>query len=647
MSPLRFIALLLFFPVSVFASEVSVKDFARFPQFQQIVISPTGEYVAASLQKEDGEPLVAFLNIDNLSFISSLEFKQSEVPGILTWLNDERVGLPLYYTNGTLDFPVTYGDYFATNINGKNRRKIWGVLNESGLKINPSISVMKILNLMSEDPRTVLVEEQNYENGKRIFSKAYELDVYSGRKKKLATAPIKGADLLADHNQQVRIAIGITADKSENTLKVFHRKSNDENWSILNQFSTGDGELIPIAFDKNNQTIYALSNTDTVTKAVVKLDLDSPNNPTVLYRNELVDVNFDDINISHDGQLASISVSPDFTYNKNPAEHPIGNWLKKLQKIFPQNTVSITSGSRDNARFIVKVSSASNPGDFYLLDTKSGKVRFLTKSSPWIDSKKMAEVKPIKLAVRDGMEIFGYITTPKDKTKNLPLVVLPHGGPHGVRDYWEYNPDVQLLANNGYAVLQVNFRGSDGYGREFSVAGYGQWGAKMQDDVTDATLWAIEQGIADPKKICIYGGSYGAYSALMGAVRNPDLYQCAVGYAGVYDLPQMFEEGDISDSKKGLNYLKAVLGNDVEKLKTRSPVHNIDKLKASLLLVHGGKDERTPITQLESLTKALDEADYPYETLIKPNEGHGFYQLDNREDFYNKLLKFLDKNIGH
>ena len=636
--------LLIFFPTTLLAAEPSIKDFARFPQFEQIAISPTGEYVAATLQKDDGEPLVAFLNIDNLSFISSLEFKPTEVPGKLTWLNDERVGLPLFHTTGSIDFPYSVGDYFATNINGKNKRKIWGVLNQRGIMINPSISVMKILNLMPEDPKTVLVEEQIYENGKKLFSKAYQLNVYTGRKNKLATSPIKGAELLADHNQQVRIAIGIEAEKDENILKVFHRDSNKEDWKLLNQFGSGDGELSPIAFDKNNQTIYALSDTDSLTTAVVKLDLNSQNKPVELYRNELVDVG--DIIISNEAELASVTVSPDFTYNKNPTNHPVGNWLTKLQKLFPQDTVSITSGTKDNSRFIVKVDSATNPGDFYLLDTKSGQIRFLTKSSPWIDPKLMSEVKPVKLTVTDGMEIFGYITTPKAKNKNLPLVVLPHGGPHGVRDYWEYNPEVQLLANKGYAVLQVNFRGSGGYGKKYSVAGYGQWGGKMQDDITDATQWVIEQGIADPKRICIYGGSYGAYAALMGAVKNPDLYQCAIGYAGVYDLPQMFEEGDISDSKKGLNYLKSVLGDNAAVLKSRSPVHNVDKLKASLLLVHGGEDVRTPISQLESLTEALDKANYSYETLIKENEGHGFYKLSNREEFFNKLLQFLDKNIG-
>jgi len=323
----------------------------------------------------------------------------------------------------------------------------------------------------------------------------------------------------------------------------------------------------------------------------------------------------------------------------------LATWIKRLKATFPDYDVRITSTSADQKRQVIKISSAQNPGAYYLFDKNKNAISFITSTSPWIHEPDMAEMNPISFKARDGLVIHGYLSNASQDKKPKPLVVLPHGGPHGVRDYWYYDPDVQMLASLGYSVLQVNFRGSSGYGREFGAAGNGEWGADMQNDITDATLWAIENGIADAGNICIYGSSYGAYAALMGVILEPDLYQCAIGFVGVYDLNLMFEEGDIQDRKTGLNYLKNVLGEDKELLNRRSPVANVKNISADLLLIHGGKDERAPIEHLEALTKALDEHQKPYETLIKPNEGHGFYILDNREEMYKKMQEFLAKYL--
>ena len=291
------------------------------------------------------------------------------------------------------------------------------------------------------------------------------------------------------------------------------------------------------------------------------------------------------------------------------------------------------------------VDSDVNPGDYYLFDTVSKRADFLRAGRIWIEPKQMRPKEPITLKARDGLELHGYVTRPAGDGPHA-MVVMPHGGPHGIRDVWEFDPEVQLLANRGYAVLQVNFRGSGGYGMDFENAGFGEWGAKMQDDVTDATRWAIEQKIASADRICIYGISYGGFAALMGAAREPDLYRCAIGYAGVYDLELMWESGDIPDSRGGRAYLQRVLGTDVAKLRAQSPVYNAQNIKAPVLLIHGKADWRADYEQAQRMKAALEKNRKKVEWLALGREGHGAYDENTRREVYERILQFLAANLS-
>ncbi len=235
---------------------------------------------------------------------------------------------------------------------------------------------------------------------------------------------------------------------------------------------------------------------------------------------------------------------------------------------------------------------------------------------------------------------------PKSSGKNLPMVVLPHGGPYEVMDAWGYDPEVQILAQHGYAVLQVNFRGSGGYGRQFSDRGDRQWGRAMQDDVTDATRWAIAQGVADPRRICIYGASYGGYAALMGTIREPGLYRCAVGLSGVFDLGKMYKWGSIRRSDFGQIYLKRVLGEDKAELAANSPAKLADKITVPVLLAHGTRDARVDIKQAQLMKHELNRLRMPVELIEYPATGHTIMIEAHRLDFYARLLAFLGTYIG-
>jgi dipeptidyl aminopeptidase/acylaminoacyl peptidase len=254
---------------------------------------------------------------------------------------------------------------------------------------------------------------------------------------------------------------------------------------------------------------------------------------------------------------------------------------------------------------------------------------------------------PIELTVRDSQLIRGYLTLPGDaREEMLPMVVLPHGGPHGVYDTWSYDFESQLLASRGYAVLQVNFRGSGGRGKAFLEAGHGEWGGTMQDDLTDATRWAIAEGIADPDRICIYGTSFGAYAALTGAFREPELYRCAIGMSGVYDLGLMFERGDIADAERGLSYLREVLGEDMSQLDSRSPVANAAAIRANVMLIHGRQDQRAPFEHAVRMREALADVGKDVVWLTETGESHGIMSDGNRVAVYEQILEFLGQSIG-
>ncbi|MEO7251864.1 MAG: S9 family peptidase, partial [Arenimonas sp.] len=319
---------------------------------------------------------------------------------------------------------------------------------------------------------------------------------------------------------------------------------------------------------------------------------------------------------------------------------------RSLQAAFGDNAADITSSTRDGRLNLVQAWSGRNPGDFYLFDSVAKKAEYVISRAAWLDPARMATMRPVAFAARDGLALKGYLTMPDGASgKNMPLVVMPHGGPFTISDTWGFDPQAQMLAAAGYAVLQVNFRGSGGRGREFLHTGEREWGLSMQDDVTDATRWAIQQGIADPQRICIYGASYGAFAALMGVAKEPTLYKCAVGYVGVYDLPQLHTE---ETSKRGSTktWANEWIGDDMDVLAANSPTRRAANIKVPVLLAAGREDETAPVEHTERMERALKSAGVPVQASYYEGEGHGFYKPENRKDFYTRLLAFLARSLG-
>jgi dipeptidyl aminopeptidase/acylaminoacyl peptidase len=318
-----------------------------------------------------------------------------------------------------------------------------------------------------------------------------------------------------------------------------------------------------------------------------------------------------------------------------------------LDRTFPETINEITGWSDDRKKFIVAAHSDIETAVNFIFDLsrEQPKLMALGSARPDLPSKELAHMEPVHFKARDGLELQGYLTRPKGAKGPGPFILNPHGGPYGIRDSWGYNPEIQFLANRGYTVLQVNYRGSGGFGRKFLEAGRLEWGKKMQDDLTDATKWAVEQGYADPKHLGIFGASYGGYAALAAATFTPDLFRCSVNYVGVADLTYLGRRDQGGDRIANEFFYAKWIHPDMEELKRRSPVNYVENIKIPMMHAYGENDPRVEWRQWKKLRAELDKHHIAYEVFNQGDEGHGFSNVSARVGFYVKLEDFLNRNM--
>ena len=627
------------------AAAVDVTPFVKRGLFEDIKISPTGEYYAATVPLDDRTALTILRRSDN-QLVSSVSLgKNTEIAGF-RWVNDGQVLFGDARKFGRLDQPQLAGNlYVTTAASGTTEILVGQHLEVQTIgtyirgKKTEAVAAFLVDDLPADD-RVVLISVSPFSDDP--FTRLERLELANGRRTTAGRAPVRRATFVADNTGAVRVAHGAGID---NVNKLYVRDGHNTEWRLINDESVTHRIEWPIGFSADNTVLYLQGQQERGPDAIFGFDLVSGERRVVLA----------DDSISPERIIyrlnTNIPVGARFMDGKprtaffDPGS-PDARQYRSLEDAFPGQSVFITSSTKDGRYNLVETDSDRNPGNFFLFDTVDKNASHVISRRDWFVAERMAEMQSIALKARDGMELQGYLTVPQGSDgKNLPLVVMPHGGPYGIYDRWSFDDDAQLLASAGYGVLQVNFRGSGNRGREFEAAGARQWGGTMQDDVTDATRWAVEQGIADPQRICIYGASYGGYVALMGVAKEPLLYRCAVGYIGVYDLPMMHTTGDIQRRGSGETYLREWIG-ERETLGAVSPTRMADRIKAPVFLAAGGEDERAPIEHSRQMEKALKAAGVPVETLYYPTEGHGFYQDKNRREFYERLLAFLSRNIG-
>jgi dipeptidyl aminopeptidase/acylaminoacyl peptidase len=494
-----------------------------------------------------------------------------------------------------------------------------------------------IVDARPDDPTEALITTN--ERRAELFD-LYRLRLPHGERELMVENPGQVISWLADHSGQVRAAVAVHGTE---TSLLFRSGHHEPFRTVLTvDFRT---QVEPLFFTFDNRRLYALSNRGRDKIALVVLDPET-GAEEVIFEHPEVDV----AGAGYSRARKVLTHVHFVTWKREYAflDQQTAELYERLQRELPDQEVVVVSHDRQERLFVVRTYSDRSLGAYWLYDRTEDWLEKLAELSPWLPTEWMAPMRPIQYRSRDGWTIHGYLTLPLGvEPRNLPVVVHPHGGPW-TRDTWGFNPVVQFLANRGYAVFQMNFRGSTGYGRAFWEASFKQWGRAMQDDITDGVLWLIEQGIADPKRIAIYGGSYGGYAVLAGLAFTPELYACGIDFVGVSNLltfmktiPPYWEPlrpmlyAMVGDPEREADYLREV-----------SPVYHADRIRAPLLVAQGARDPRVNINESNQIVEALRRRGIPVEYIVKEDEGHGFRNEEYRLEFYEAMERFLERYLG-
>lgn len=606
------------------ARTIPLEDFFRNPERSAYSISPDGKYVAFLAPHNNRKNIFVQALGDTAPAKRITSVLDRDLSSFF-WANNERL-VYIRDFGGDENFHL-----FSVGIDGRD---------EKDLTPFPKVRV-SIIDVLEDDDEHIIIG-MNKRNV-QIFD-PYRLNIKNGKLTLLAENPGNYTGWMTDHSGKLRIALSTDGVNTS----VLYRKTEKEPFKTI--ITTHFKETVqPLFFDfEKEEVIYALSNIGRDKTAVVKIDITSGKELEMIYEHPEVDVSY----MAYSRKRKVPTTISYITWKRSYkfVDKEVTDLYKRLEKDLKNVEIVLTSTNKNEDKFIIRTYSDRSLGAYYFYDKKTDELVKIADVSPWLSESELAVMKPIQYKTRDGLTIHGYLTLPLGmEAKNLPVVINPHGGPWA-RDVWTFNPEVQFLANRGYAVLQMNFRGSTGYGRKFWEASFGEWGLKMQDDVSDAVAWLKKEGIADPKRIAIYGGSYGGYSALAGATFSPELYACAIDYVGVSNLftfmntiPPYWEPYR--------KMLYEMVGNPEEeqdslRMRATSPVFHVDKIKAPLLIAQGAKDPRVNQAESDQIVEALKARKVDVEYILKENEGHGFQNQENRFEFYGKMEVFLKKYLG-
>ena len=605
------------------AARIPIIDFFKTPEKSAFKISPDGKYISYLKPYKDKQNLFIESLADGKEHMAT-SFEDYPVRGDYYWTYNDQI-------------------IFGQDVIALDEYKLF-TLNVATLKVQSILSEgkvrIRVLSRSKDDPDmlTIAMNKRDPEN----FD-VYNLNIKTGELKPYLINPGNITEWFPDADGKIRL---VRASDGVDESILFRENDNAPFKRIIaNNFKT---RVQPIDFTGSGNDFYALSNVNRDKTALVEINAETGNEDKVIYANDRSDLlSVEYSKNKHKIEYASWEEAYPQKQFLDTCMHRIFN---KLLSKLKGNEIRIVDRDSAENKFIINSYTDCNPGSFYLYERKGCKLTKLGDVNPSINPADMCAMQPISYTASDGTLINGYLTLPKggDKT-GLSVVVMPHEWPYGLmsRNSWGYNPEVQFLANRGYAVFQVNFRGSTGYGKAFHSAGFKQVGGKIQQDITDGVNWLISTKVADPKKIAIFGGGFGGFSALYGVSFHPGLYNCAIVQYGVInfftyikDAPPFF--------KPSLQMMYEMVGNpetDAAQLRAISPVFHTDRIKVPLLIFQGAKDPRANISELNQFVIELHKHNVPVYYFLKDNERAVFRSERNRMQMYSEIEKFLDNSM--
>ena len=635
-------------PPSSVSTSVAVQDFFRLPDVLRPTLSPDGNYLAF-LARTDTRLGLAVIDLEKRTSRIVATLPEADIVEHY-WVNSMRLAFVsgnVFDAAGAVN-PGRTGGLFAVDRDGTDARRLALPMGDGrSLIVRPRYTRVIATVADNTDDIIVAANERDF-----YSSDVYRLNTRTARKTLLSYDNPGDVQLWAlDRDGMPRAAVSSKGTQS----RVFYRRDDKSPWVkwFDGDFREPASWVAAIGYDggivgfglRDKSSSAVAGNRQTA--ALLRLD-EQGQTQQVLVANDDYDM----------AQAVFDPVAKKLVGASYVGERQSMMWLdetwaalqREIDRALP-NAVNVFLPPEQGKRMLVRSYTDRNPGTVYLYDIRARKLEFLIDSRPWLKPAQMAESRIVKFAARDELPLSALLTLPKDAVgKKLPLILIAHGGPWAPLYSWGWDAEAQYFASRGYAVIQPNFRGTTGLGLKHQLASYKQWGLAMQDDLTDTAMWAVKQGIADPKRMCIYGASYGGYAAMQALVRTPEMFQCAGNYAGITDL-QLFHSvtwSDISDSDF-LRYLLPVMVGDPDRDKTQlratSPAQHADKIKVPVFMAYGGEDRRVPIIHGERLRDALEKLGKPVEWMVKTEEGHGFTKLDNRVEFYTRLEAFMRRAI--
>ncbi len=633
--------------------ELPVATFFKKPSLAQLTFSPDGKRIAC---------LIPYERRMNLAVIDL----EKKTKNLLTNFTDNDVGSILWASNERLIFTQDIDgkevpSVFAVNIDGSDPTQLFGY-DSSAESSAVNLRFRGLLRRLEHDPRNILVlADLTGAQGPDVC----KMNLKSGRITVLVPNPGFVKNWVLDRNDQPRCAISVEGRKT----RVLFRKEVGGNWETLDNGNSGRPEAdnddeaasgwLPLAFDGDNRTLLVSGSLGSDRTAVYRYDTQTRQLGECVVSDEVYDAAGE--NEEYNPYLLKGALYNEakkkivgYGYRCEKArvvwfDEDFARLQKQLDVSLPDTTNFILKASPDDTKLLIMAQNDRDPGVYYLFDRTKKTIEELAVIKPGINPLQMAPMKPVKFTARDGLTLHGYLTLPPGRpAQKLPLVIHPHGGPYGLRDDWYFNPEVQFYANRGFAVLQINYRGSGGYGRSFEKAGYHRFGLEMQNDLSDGVAWAVAEGIADPQRIVISGASYGGYATMAGLTFTPELYCAGINYVGVTNLTSQW--GRFKGTDLQLSEIHRLFG-DMDKAADRkraydtSPCNFADRIRVPVLMAYGRNDPRVKIDQGYDMESALKKYGKTYEMVIEQYEGHGFRKEELSIAFYTKVDDFLKKHV--